>query len=452
MRVRVVLALMVQLAAWVPLAEAQVDQVTTPPPNLVLSNYNSVPVGPFGGLEGSAYVARVGDPSAAWFNPAGLARQDTPQISGSAGVYQWTSVAPQAVPNRGGSVQQLPNAVGFTIAPTSTITAGVALLTTNAWNQETDSELIAAVPGGQQRFAYSADSDYQQRVIALGAGYRASGQWRFGGGVAISIMSLRLVQTASDRLADASTLKSLLVTARASSSAIQLRSQGGVQFDTGRWRFGAAVRTPGATILRSGSVTFDAVYDAGASSSGASLFDADAESAHRLPWEFQAGAAWSHSRVELELNVIGYAPISAYALVSTDQPVRVYSVSGANQPPAVQSQPFAGLTSASGGVVNVGAGGHVKVLADRDLRIHAGVSSNQSPVAAEDTVFSNVDLITWTLGVSGALGKFRFAAGFNHQSGTANDLTLRNLIDGRAVQSSIRVGMGGFIYSLAYQF
>ena len=75
------------LALWAacliaPPASAQVDQVTTPPPNLVVSNYDNVPVGPFGGLEGAAYVARAGDPSAAWFNPAGLARQNTAQISG----------------------------------------------------------------------------------------------------------------------------------------------------------------------------------------------------------------------------------------------------------------------------------------------------------------------------------------------------------------------------------
>src|SRR5262245_21368379 len=139
-------------------ALAQVDQVVTPPPNLVLSNYDSVPVGPFGGLEGAAYVARVGDPSAAWFNPAGLARQNTAQISGSAGVYERTSVTPEALPNRGGSIQQLPNFVGFTFAPRSRITVGAALLTRNAWDQETDSELISPVSNGQQRFAYSADS------------------------------------------------------------------------------------------------------------------------------------------------------------------------------------------------------------------------------------------------------------------------------------------------------
>src|SRR6516162_8193467 len=103
---------------------AQVAEVTTPPTNLLVPNYGSVPVGPFGGLEGSAYAARVGDPSAAWFNPAGLARQGTPQISGSAGVYQRTSISPQALPNQGGSLQQLPNFVGFTIAPSSHLTAG----------------------------------------------------------------------------------------------------------------------------------------------------------------------------------------------------------------------------------------------------------------------------------------------------------------------------------------
>jgi hypothetical protein len=41
----------------------QVDQVATPPVNIVLVNHNGVPVGPFGGLEGPAVVARVvGDP------------------------------------------------------------------------------------------------------------------------------------------------------------------------------------------------------------------------------------------------------------------------------------------------------------------------------------------------------------------------------------------------------
>jgi hypothetical protein len=219
-------------------AAAQVEQVTTPPPNLILSNYNSVPVGPYGGLEGSAYVARVDDPAAAWFNPAGLARQSSAQVSGSAGVYQFTTVTPRALPNRGGSLQQLPNFVGFTFSPRTGLTAGFSLVTTNSWNQETDSELIAPAPAGQQRFAYSADSTFEQRVAAISAGYHGGGPWRFGGGFAFSLMNIRLVQSASDRLTGGSELQSLLLAARASGSAFQLRGQAGAQYDLGRWRFG----------------------------------------------------------------------------------------------------------------------------------------------------------------------------------------------------------------------
>jgi hypothetical protein len=284
-------------------ASAQVDQVATAPQNLVLSNYNSVPVGPFGGLEGAAYVARVSDPSGAWFNPAGLARQNAAQISGSAGVYQRTSVVPESLPNRGGSIQQLPNFVGFTFAPTSRITAGAALITANAWSQETDIESISSVPEGQQRFAYSSDSDFERRVLAFGAGYYGGGPWRFGGGLAFSLVDLRLVQTASDRVLHATGMDSLLVAARASGSAIQLRSQAGAQYDISHWRFGGAVRTPGLTIHRAGSVTLDGLLDAGAGSAGASVFDPEAAFEYHAPWEVQGGAAWVSDRVELELDV-----------------------------------------------------------------------------------------------------------------------------------------------------
>src|SRR5262245_61991196 len=114
---------------------AQSDLVTTPPQNLVIGNYNITSVGPYGGPEGSAYVARVADPSASWFNPAGLSQQSSAQISGSAGVYQRTAVAPSALPNHGGSIQQLPNFVGFTFIPRERMTIGAAVLSTNAWDQ-----------------------------------------------------------------------------------------------------------------------------------------------------------------------------------------------------------------------------------------------------------------------------------------------------------------------------
>ena len=433
-------------------AWAQEEAVATIPPNLVIANYNSTSVGPYGGLEGAAYAARIGDPSAAWFNPAGLAKEISAQVSGSAGVYQRTLVAPRALPNRGGSIQQLPNFVGFTFVPSERVTVGAAILSTNAWTQITDSEAFSSATTGERRFAYSADSEFDQRVAAISAGYKRSDTLRVGGGFAFSIMDLRLVQSASDRVADPASLRSLLVSARAAASAWQLRTQGGLQYDKGAWRLGGAIRTPGLTFHRSGSVIADGVLANDPGSLGASLFDADAEMEYHLPWEFQGGAAFVSPRVELEVDVQAYTSVGAYALLASEQPVLLYSDAGPNAPPLVTTRPFQGMTAASDGVVNVAAGGHLRPWKDRDLRVHAGVGINQSPVASEDTIFSRVDLTTWSLGASGTFGRLQFAAGLNWQVGDADDVTLRNLLDGQQIQTPVDVRVVGFIYSLAYQF
>jgi hypothetical protein len=433
-------------------ANAQ-DPVTTPPTNFVLNNYASVPVGPFGGLEGSSIVSRVGDPSAAWFNPAGLTREDTAQISGSAGVYERTTVNPRALSNNGGSIQQLPNFVGVTFKPNAKMTIGAAILTTNSWTQETDSQIVTPTASGAERFAYSGDAEFSQREIALAAGYHGDGKLRLGGGMAFTVMDLSQVQSVSDRIADNTGLKSLLVSMRVTGSSILLRGQGGAQYDMAtHWRVGGAVRTPGVNLIKSSTLTFDGVLAADSASLGASLFDSSAQLSYHLPWEFQGGVAWLHERAQFELDVQGYTAIAPYTMVGTSQPSVTYGDKGANVPPSLVTQPFPGLTSASNGVVNVSAGGHLVPIKSRSLRIHGGVATNQSPVNSADTIFTKADLISWTLGLSGSLAKLQFAAGLDYKSGTADDVTLRNLLSGRAVNSSVDIHTLGFIYSLAYQF
>jgi hypothetical protein len=182
------------------------------------------------------------------------------------------------------------------------------------------------------------------------------------------------------------------------------------------------------------------------------VFDINAASQFHLPWEFQGGAAWVRGRVEAELDLLAYSSIAAYPLVSTSQPAMIYTDFGMSQTPSISTRPFSGFTSESNAVYDVSAGGHVRLLRDRELRLHGGVTGNRSPVGAQDNAFDKVDLLTFTIGVSGSLGGFQFAAGFNHQTGTAHDVALRNLLDGGTVTSPIDVRMTGFIYSLAYKF
>ena len=305
----------------------------------------------------------------------------------------------------------------------------------------------------QERFAYSADSQYTRRVAALGAGYNNGGPWRFGGSLAISLTDLRLVQSVGDRVSDGSTLRSLLVTSRMSGSAVQVRSIFGTQYDgIEHVRIGATLRTPALTVMHSGVVTLDSVLDNGPTSVGASVFDAAATFEYHFPWEIQAGAAYIGTRGQIEFDVQGYTPVSAYSMLSSGKPLVLYTDGGAGVAPTVTTQPFNGLTSASRGFANVSIGGDVKLFADRTWRAHFGLASDLSPVAPEDQVFTTVDLMSWTLGLSGSIKKFSFSAGIHQRSGTANDIVVRNLVSGQSIHTSSDIRTTGLIYSVSYQF
>jgi hypothetical protein len=182
------------------------------------------------------------------------------------------------------------------------------------------------------------------------------------------------------------------------------------------------------------------------------LFDPDAAFSYRLPWEFQGGVAFVKDRAQFEFDLSGYSAISAYSMVATGQPSVTYGDNGTGNAPSIVTRPFPGLTSASNGVVNVGAGGHILLFKERTLRLHGGVGTNGSPVNSADTIFTKSDLLSWTLGLSGSIKKFQFSAGLNTKTGDANNIILHNLLSGQPVTTAINVRTFGFIYSLAYQF
>ena len=361
-------------------------------------------------------MARVDDPSAAWFNPAGLSRQATAQISGSSGMYQHTLVAPEALPNRGGSIQQLPNIVGFTFVPRKGLTVGAALVSTNAWDQQTDSELFSTAAAGEQRFAYSADSAFEQRILAVSVGYQRTGSWRFGGGFAFSLMNLRLVQSASDRIVDASGLRSLLVSSRASGSALQLRTQGGAQYDIGNWRFGLALRSPGLMLHKTGSLLFDGVLASDPHRWALRCSTRTRDSTITCPGSFMAArhssrraSSWSSTsrRTHRSRRIV--------ALVRTaGVPVR-----GCGAERAASR----GLAFVRGPHVRIGKRGQrqrrrPRASAERP-RLAGSCRDRLECLSGRpsDVVFNKVDLTTWSIGVSGTLGDCSSASASTAKSG-----------------------------------
>src|SRR5512137_1399774 len=62
------------------------------PPSAVLTNYDRVLIGQEAALESGAYVARVADSTAGWYNPAGLALVGRSVIGASATGYELETI------------------------------------------------------------------------------------------------------------------------------------------------------------------------------------------------------------------------------------------------------------------------------------------------------------------------------------------------------------------------
>jgi hypothetical protein len=78
------------------------------PPNVILPNNYSLPIGQIGGLEGNAYTARASDPTALWFNPAGIAGANVSTVSASTGSFRVLTVSPQLLEGNGHSLDCRP--------------------------------------------------------------------------------------------------------------------------------------------------------------------------------------------------------------------------------------------------------------------------------------------------------------------------------------------------------
>jgi hypothetical protein len=430
---------------------AQDTAITSPPPNLIVPNYNGVPSGPLGGLEGSAYIARAADTSAPWFNPAGLSRAGT-QISGSAGTYKLTTLTPGFLATTGGSTEQIPNLAGAT-AKWRKFTFGFALLTTISWSQGTDTDEIFTNPeGNPERLAFSADSGLHQRVSAVAVGYDLGHKWRVGGGLALVETGMRSDQIISDRIKDARGLHTLLISSRAGGSTEFIRAIVGAQIEPiPGIQFGGVFRTRGILWGRNGSFTLDSTLDGAPASVGASIFDQAAHFDYQLPFEGGFGVAYLGRRAEIEFDIQGYSSIAPHPLLTASEPLTIYTDPGTGAPPTIDTRPLAPVITASRALANYSVGGHYQLLQSRPLTVHAGVATDRSPVAPEDQVFDEVSFIVWTAGVSGSVGKLSFALGANYRRGVSESVVLRNLLN-EPIQTSMSIKTVGVTYSINYKF
>ncbi|HEY1250617.1 MAG TPA: hypothetical protein VGH97_05470 [Thermoanaerobaculia bacterium] len=444
------------IGAWLAAPPARPQNIVPPPITITLPNYNTIPIGQMGALEGGAFAARVDDASANWFNPAGLSKATSSQISSSSGTYQFLSLVPKDLEgtDTGTSTEQVPALVGVVVKKmfgNPELTAGFAFTRTNSWTQSTTAlrDRLAQTP--PTLLTYSADSTFQRVEASAGLGYDPGCCWRVGAVLAGDVTTLDSQATFSTRDPLVNGLDAVQISGRASGSITHLRAAVGAQWEpTPEIRVGGLLRSPGIKLFRSGDLNADGLFTAGGQN-GAQLsytfFDKDPRFDYQLPFEAVLGAAWVRDRFELEVDGHFYAGHSPYDLFRSEQTATRITDPGGGAPPVVDQIPFQNIQADNKPIFNVAVGGHYALTANRVWLLHFGFSTDFSPVGDADQFFSRVNLYGVTLGFTGQTEHIVGSLGVNYVFGSSDNSTLAQLLD-----SDLKVRMIGVIYSLAYKF
>jgi hypothetical protein len=426
------------------------------PANILIPNYNGVGVGELASLEGGAYLARVGDGSATWFNPAGLARAENSSISGSAGVFQFGAVTPEGLDNVGSSFQQLPAAVGFVkkrLIGREKWTGGFQITHGTNWHHVVDIERELATAGATTRATYSSESSYDTWLASLAVGYTAGGKLRLGAALDGQLTESSGNTQTSEQNRTSDTLNASVYESSGASDVVHLRMTVGVQYDpSSAVRLAAVLRTPGLAVYSSGSAFLEAMSQNGSATTTVSLFDPSPKASVRLPLEFKFGAAYVGRRAQIELDLLTYSGAGTYNAFEASETLIVVNDPGPAGPPTSQELTASPVVVDSAAVVNVAVGGLYRLTSSGVWKVHAGFSTDRSPVGPDDTRFTKVNMQTWTVGVSGTTRLVLGSVGVRYESGETSNFTVRRLSSGDALGMRVAFKSLGVVYSFSFRF
>ena len=180
---------------WTPAVAAAQALPVPIPKALIFPNYDSVLVGQNQALEGGAYIARAGDASANFYNPAGLVVSEKTSLNASSTGYIVTRLNSEALQTSISStkIDSVPGYFGVVVAPPFTdarnlrlgasITRGVAW-SPGAIDQTTDAPGAPAI----DRATYSTNASFATLIYQIAAAWApvSDRSFRLGLGLGLS--------------------------------------------------------------------------------------------------------------------------------------------------------------------------------------------------------------------------------------------------------------------------
>ncbi len=364
------------------LAGAQTSQVLFPP-SIAITNYDRLLIGQEEALEAGAFVARVGDTTSGWYNPAGMAALTSTSIGASASGFETDVLSLEGVgKQRGGgmTIYQLPSffgaVLGRDVIDSEHWRIGFTITKPTSWNQE-----IVATVSGDTRISYSSHVGLSTLLPMFSASYSPFPSLRFGAGIGVAITTLTEIQALSGQVAAPNTADAFLRNLDGRGTAWNLTGNVGAQWDvTEHVVVGAVMRLPGLKFLQSGNLTYQNMENRSTPWNQTFFTDQDATFAYRLPLDVNVGVAWRSRSFEAEIDLRYHGAISEYTLFASDKPVQITTTDPATGLPVYTTQPFPAVTNGARTVWNVALGGRYNL--NDAWSFHGGFFTDGSPTNA----------------------------------------------------------------------
>jgi long-subunit fatty acid transport protein len=443
------LSVLVALPGW---AAAQAGSLLFPP-SIAITNYDRVLVGQEEALEAGAFVARVGDTTSGWYNPAGMASVTRTAIGASASGFETDVLSLEGVgKQRGGgmSIYQLPSffgaVLGRDVIDSENWRIGLTITKPTAWNQE-----IVGGIAGNTRVAYSSHVALSTLNPMFSASYSPFPSLRFGAGIGVAITSLSEIQTLSEQVALPTTANAFLRNLDGNGSIWNLTGTLGAQWDvTEHLVLGGMVRLPGFKMIQSGSLMYQSVDNRATPWSQTFFNDQDATFDYRLPFDVNVGLAWRSKAFEVEADLRYHGAISQYYLLSSSKPVSITTTDAAGNP-VYTTQPFAGVTNGARTVWNFAVGGRYNL--NELWSFHGGFFSDASPTdPSGEALFRSVDMYGITVGAKVRGDHLSGSFGLGYSWGSSQPFQFGDPVGGSPITTKLTITSLSLLYAVAYKF
>ena len=442
---------------WIPAVAAAQQFPVAIPKALIFPNYDNVLVGQNQALEGGAYIARVGDASANFYNPAGLVVSEKTSLNASSTGYIVTRLNSEALNTSITStkIDAVPGYFGVVIAPPFTdarnLRLGVSVTRGVAWSpgsidQTTDVPMNDAI----DRITYSTDARFETLVYQIAGAWApvANRSFRLGLGVGLSQTSYNNESTFSGLLSLGGQQGQFLSTVRASGNQWDTIFTLGAQWDIVQGlTLGALVRSPGLRIGNSSLLTYESSFLRPDSTTTSYFRDENGQFQYKQPLEASLGIAYRFGIAELEADLRYHDAVGSYAFYQSNVPVQLTVQNPNGTTSTTESLPTVNYSARR--VYNAAVGGNVKV--SNTITLHAGFYTTLSPVADQATSpLRRADLYGLTGGVDFQLPHFGASLGAGYQFGES--AASSDVIGDQELQSSVKLDSISVFYAISYQF